>query len=284
MALMIFGQSGQVARELQRQAPEAIFLDRNVADLTDPAACAEVVRQGKPSAVINAAAYTAVDDAEANEAQAMMVNGVAPGRIAEVCAALNIPMVQISTDYVFEGSGSHSWTPEHPTHPQNAYGRSKLAGEMAVHRAGGPYAILRTSWVFSAHGRNFVKTMLGLSERHETLSVVSDQIGGPTPADAIAETCLIIANTLISAPEKAGIYHFSGEPATSWECFARETFKRAGREVKVTGISTRDYPTPAVRPLNSRMDTTSLTKTFGIAAADWRAGLDRVLRELGATA
>lgn len=281
---MVFGYSGQVAQELRRRVPSATFLDRRAADLSNPAACAQLVHQIRPSVVINAAAYTAVDNAEKEEEQAMIINGVAPGMIAEACAEQQIPLVHISTDYVFEGSGNHAWTPDHPVGPRNAYGRTKLAGEVAVQRAGGPYAILRTSWVFSAHGSNFVKTMIHLSKSRDTVAVVADQIGGPTPADAIAKACLVIANALVSSPEKSGIYHLSGEPATTWECFARETFARVGKRMKVTGISTSEYPTPAARPLNSRMDTTSLTAAFGIAPADWRAGLDRVIKELGAMA
>ncbi len=284
MPLMIFGKSGQVARELQRRAPDALFLDRTAADFADPAACAAAVRAHKPSAVINAVAYTAVDRAEEDEAQAGVINGITPGYIANACAVQNIPMVHISTDYVFEGTGSHFWKPDDPADPQNAYGRTKLAGEEAVRRAGASYAILRTSWVFSAHGSNFVKTMLRLSESRDVLSIVADQIGGPTPADAIAEACLTIAEALRAAPEKSGTYHIAGEPATSWKCFARETFARAGRDITVIGISSQDYPTPAVRPLNSRLDIASLTRTFGIVAPDWRAGLDQVLAELDVVA
>ncbi|MFX0543674.1 dTDP-4-dehydrorhamnose reductase [Roseovarius sp. S4756] len=280
MTLLIFGKSGQVATELQRRMPDALFLDRTTVDLSDSDACAAAVRQHAPSAVINAAAYTAVDRAEEDEAQAMVINGDAPGEIAKACAAEHIPLVHISTDYVFDGTGERPWRPDDPVNPQNVYGRSKLAGEEAVRRAGGVHAILRTSWVFSAHGNNFVKTMLRLSETRDALDIVADQIGGPTPADALAEACIVVASALKEAPEKSGTYHFSGQPPTSWECFARETFARAGRAVLVTGIATSSYPTAALRPLNSRLDTSSLTKAFGIHAPDWRAGLDRVLAEL----
>ena len=183
--ILVFGSTGQVATELRRLAPEATFLGRDKADLTDPEACAAAIRAHDPSAVINAAAWTAVDKAEEEEATATVVNGTAPGAMARVCADLGIPFVHISTDYVFEGGGTAAWAPTDPTGPLGAYGRSKLAGEQALQAAGGTWAILRTSWVFSAHGNNFVKTMLRLSETRDALNVVGDQIGGPTPAGDI---------------------------------------------------------------------------------------------------
>ncbi len=278
--ILVFGRTGQVATELQRQA-DVLALGRDRADLSDPAACAAAIRAHRPSAVINAAAYTAVDRAEEQEPLATVINGDAPGAMARACADLGIPLVHVSTDYVFDGTGTCPWAPTDPVSPQNAYGRSKLAGETAVRAAGGAHAILRTSWVFSAHGNNFVKTMLRLSETRAALNVVEDQIGGPTPADAIAAACLEIAAQLRADPAKSGTYHFAGQPPASWKAFACEIFARAGRDVAVTGIPSTDYPTPARRPLNSRMDCGLLTRTFGIAPPDWRAALDRVLDELG---
>ena len=193
MKLLVFGQTGQVARELARAAPEALFLGRDQADLSDPAACAAAIRAHRPDAVINAAAWTAVDRAETEEAAATVVNGHAPGAMAQACADLGAPLVHISTDYVFDGAGSLPFRPGDPTAPLGAYGRSKLAGEAAVRAAGGAHVILRTSWVFSAHGANFVKTMLRLGADRPALRVVADQIGGPTPADAIAAACLSLA-------------------------------------------------------------------------------------------
>ncbi|MEZ5714040.1 MAG: dTDP-4-dehydrorhamnose reductase [Paracoccaceae bacterium] len=280
--LVIFGKTGQVATELARLAPQARFLGRDEADLSDPAACAALIRALKPSAVINAAAYTAVDRAEEDEALATAVNGTAPAEMARACAELGSPLVHISTDYVFAGDGTAAWRPGDPTGPLGAYGRSKLLGEEGIRAAGGIYAILRTSWVFSAHGNNFVKTMLRLSETRDALTVVEDQIGGPTPAADIAAACLSIAGQLTAEPSKSGTYHFSGAPDTSWADFARAIFELSGRAVAVTGIPARDYPTPAARPANSRMDCSSLTAAFGIPRPSWRDGLLAVLQDLNA--
>ena len=282
MTLLVFGKTRQVARELQTLAPNAIYLGRAEADLSDPQACAAAIRAHRPAAIINAAAYTAVDAAESDEALATAINGAAPGAMARAAATLGVPLVHISTDYVFAGTGIAPWRPDDPVAPPNAYGRSKLAGETAVRAAGGAHAILRTSWVFSAHGTNFVKTMLRLSETRDTLSVVEDQIGGPTPARAIAAACLEISSQLCSAPEKSGTYHFSGTPDTSWKSVAEAIFEQSRRQMTVTGIPGSAYPTPATRPLNSRMDCTSLAQTFGIMRPDWAAGLRDVLRDLGA--
>jgi dTDP-4-dehydrorhamnose reductase len=284
MRLLVFGKTGQVARELARRASGAMFLGRDAADLSDPAACAAAIAKAAPEAVINAAAYTAVDKAEAEEPAATLINGEAPGAMARECAARSIPFLQVSTDYVFDGSGSRPWRPDDAVAPLGAYGRSKLAGEQAVRAAGGPHAILRTSWVFSAHGANFVKTMLRLSESRDALNVVADQIGGPTPAGAIAAALLGMAEMLAADPGKAGTYHFSGAPDVSWADFAREIFAQAGRNVTVTDIPASAYPTPARRPANSRLDCTTLEQCFGIPRADWKAGLAEVLADLGATA
>jgi dTDP-4-dehydrorhamnose reductase len=212
-----------------------------------------------------------------------VINGAAPGAMARECADLGIPLVQISTDYVFDGAGSRPWTPADPVAPLGAYGRTKLAGEQAVAAAGGAHAILRTSWVFSAHGANFVKTMLRLGAERPRLTIVADQVGGPTPAADIATTCLAMARGLIADPGKSGIYHLSGGPDVSWADFARAIFARAGLAPEVVDIATADYPTPARRPLNSRLDCSGLA-AFGLARPDWRAGLDRVLQDLGVSA
>lgn len=280
MRLLIFGQSGQVARELARRGPDALFLGRDKADLSDPAACAAAIRQHRPEAVINAAAWTAVDHAEAEEAAALAVNGTAPGAMARACADLGAPLVHISTDYVFDGSGSRPWKPDARPAPLNAYGRTKLAGEEAVRAAGGAHVILRTSWVFSAHGANFVKTMLRLGRDRDRLAVVADQIGGPTPAAGIAEACLTLARALRDGAP-GGTYHHAGAPETSWAGFARETFRQAGMAVTVTDIPTADYPTPARRPLNSRLDCSASAADFGITQPDWRQDLAQVISELG---
>lgn len=278
MKILMFGQTGQVATEVQRQA-EVNALGRDVADLSNPDALPAAIKQYQPDVVINAAAYTAVDKAEAEEALAIEVNGVAPGAMARACAAQGIPFLHVSTDYVFDGSGTAPWTPKDKVDPQNAYGRTKLAGEIAVRDAGGAHAILRTSWVFSAHGGNFVKTMLRLGESRDSLNVVGDQIGGPTPAADIAATLLEMAKQMVGGTQ-GGTYHYAGAPAASWADFAGEIFAQAGLDVSVTGIPTAEYPTPASRPLNSRMDCGSLAVDFGIAAPDWKNGLARVLADL----
>lgn len=283
MKLLVFGQSGQLATELRRAAPGAVFLNRAAADLSLPEACAAAIYQHRPDAVINAAAYTAVDRAESEEALAMVINADSPAAMARAAAEIGAVMIQPSTDYVFDGAGDAPFSTAHPTAPLNAYGRSKLAGEAGVRAAGGAYAVLRVSWVFSAHGANFVRTMLRLGAERAQLNVVADQIGGPTPAAAIAAACLAIAPRLREQPDLSGLYHFSGAPETSWAGFAREIMRRSGLACRIDDIPTRDYPTPARRPLNSRLECRHLS-VFGLARPDWRAGLDQVLQELEATA
>lgn len=278
--ILVFGKTGQVATELQSLVPDAQFACRADADLTEPAACAALIEKIKPSAVINAAAYTAVDKAEDDEATAALVNGAAPAAMAKACASLDIPFVHISTDYVFDGSGNTPFVTDHPTAPLGAYGRTKRDGENGVRAAGGRFAILRTSWVFSAHGNNFLKTMLRLGTEREVLKIVADQVGGPTPARTIAAACLKIASQLESAPAKSGTYHFSGAPDVSWADFARDIFKQAGLTCEVTDIPTIAYPTPAKRPANSRVDCSSTRETFGIERPDWRRDVLTIVNEL----
>lgn len=282
MTLLVFGKTGQVALELARRVPDAVFLGRAEADLSDPAACAARIAEIRPQAVINAAAWTAVDRAETEEAAALVVNGEAPAAMARACAAALIPFVQISTDYVFDGTGTEPFAPDHPTAPLNAYGRTKLAGEDGVRAVGGVHAILRTSWVFSAHGNNFLKTMLRLGATREVLNVVGDQIGGPTPAGAIADACLQIAHRLRRAPETSGTYHFSGAPDVSWADFARAIMAGAGLACRIEDIPTSAWPTPAARPANSRLDCTSLS-VFGLDRPDWRAAVAQIIDELDET-
>lgn len=279
MSVLVFGQTGQVALELQRLAPDARYLDRVAADLSDPEACAQAVAVHRPSAVINAAAWTAVDKAEAEEAAATVVNGAAPAAMARVCADLGIPMVQISTDYVFDGNGQTPFTPDHPTAPLGAYGRSKLEGEEGVRASGAAHGILRTSWVFSADGGNFLTSMLRLSETRDALSIVDDQIGGPTPAGAIARTALVMVDAL-KAGHPSGTWHLSGRPDVSWADFAEWIFACAGRDVAITRIPSSDYPTPAKRPLNSRLDCTSLMRDFGLGRPDWKAQVHADVRRI----
>lgn len=278
--ILVFGKTGQLAQELA-ELESTLCLGRDEADLSDPAACAEAIRRVRPQAVINAAAYTAVDRAEEEEAHAAVINGVAPGAMARACADLGIPFVTVSSDYVFDGSGSAPWQPGDAPAPVNAYGRSKLMGEDVVRAAGGAHAILRTSWVVSAHGHNFIKTMLRLGKERGRLSIVADQIGAPTPARDIAAACLEMARQLESDPGRSGIYHLQGAPHVSWAGFAAEIFAQTGMDCAVEGIHSSSYPTPAQRPLNSRLDCASLGTVFAITPPDWRVGLADILKDLG---
>ncbi|MGR3462424.1 MAG: dTDP-4-dehydrorhamnose reductase [Roseovarius sp.] len=284
MRVLVFGRTGQLATEIARRAQGGVTLDmagRDRADLEAPETCAALIREAAPDAVINAAAYTAVDRAEKEEGRATRVNAAAPGAMAAECAALGIPLVHISTDYVFDGSGTAPRQPGAATAPLGAYGRSKLAGEVAVRESGAPHAILRTSWVVSAHGANFVRTMLRLGHERDRLRIVADQVGGATPAAALADACLHIAGALCADPGKTGTYHFAGTPETSWAGFARAIFDMAGIACPVEDIPTADYPTPAQRPLNSRLDCRTTRDAFGLEQPDWRDGLRDILTELG---
>ena len=274
--ILASGASGQVGRELARLG--VTVLGRDAMDLADPDACARAIRDRAPAAFVNAAAYTSVDGAERDEALAAIVNADAPGAMAAVCAEMGIPFVHISTDYVFDGSGCAPRSPEAPTGPLGAYGRTKLAGEAAVRAAGGVHAVVRTSWVFGAWGANFVATMLRLGRERDAVRVVADQVGGPTPARAVARACAAVARDL--TPSLAGTYHLAGAPDVSWAGFARAIFAEAGLDCGVEEIATADFPTPARRPLNSRLDCAGLRAAFGIERPDWRAGLRDALERM----
>ncbi|SDE43238.1 dTDP-4-dehydrorhamnose reductase [Paracoccus isoporae] len=278
--LLVFGKTGQVAREIERIVPDAVFAGRDEADLTRPADCAELIRSTRPAAVINAAAYTAVDKAETDQETARLVNADAPAEMARTCAELGIPFLHISTDYVFDGSGDMPRAEDAETGPLGVYGQTKLSGERGVAAAGGQFAILRTSWVFSAHGNNFVKTMRRLGAERDRLTIVDDQIGGPTAAADIAAAAVTMIAAMTRDPSRGGLYHFAGHPDTSWAGFAQEIFALSGLSPEVVGIPTEDYPTPARRPLNSRLHCAAITHDFGIDRPDWRASLERVIKEL----
>jgi dTDP-4-dehydrorhamnose reductase len=283
MKVLVFGRTGQVARELARRLPlgvTAAFLGRELADLSDPEACIAAVMASDADVVINAAAWTAVDKAEAEEAAALVVNGAAPAAMARACETRGLPFVHVSTDYVFDGAGDQPFGVDDPVAPLGAYGRTKLAGEQGVQAAGGVFAIMRTSWVVSAHGANFVKTMLRLGAERDSLNVVADQIGGPTPAADIADALYVVAAGLL-AGKPGGILHFSGAPDVSWAEFAREIMVQAGLACVVNDIPSSAYPTPAQRPANSRMDGGGLAG-FGLARPDWRLGLTEIIKELQA--
>ena len=275
--ILVFGASGQVACALGAQGGTTC-LARADADLEQPQACADAITARQPVAVINAAAYTNVDAAEADEARAHTINATAPRVMAETCADLGIPFVSISTDYVFDGAGEAPWSEEDIPAPINAYGHSKLAGEAGILAAGG--TVLRTSWVVSEHGSNFVKTMLRLGAEREALNVVADQIGGLTHAADIARACHDMAQALIKDPTNSGLYHFAGTPDASWADVAREVFVQARINCTVTDITSDQYPTPAARPRNSRLDCRKIARIFGINRPDWRKSITAILDDL----
>lgn len=284
MKALVFGQSGQVAQALAAFIPPGVtaeFLGRTQADLANPEACAAALRTAKADVVINAAAYTAVDRAESEPALADLVNGDAPGAMAKAAAARGLPFLHLSSDYVFKGTGTAPHRPDDPIAPLSAYGRSKARGEALVQAAGGQTLILRTSWVFSATGQNFVKTMLRLGAERPLLRVVADQIGGPTPAAAIAAALWQAARAMAEGAP-GGVHHFTGTPDCSWADFAKAIMEDAGLSCQIEPIASAEYPTPAPRPLNSRLDCGGFTRQFGIQRPDWRAGLSDVLRALGA--
>lgn len=282
MKCLVFGKTGQVAVELQRAIPaswEACFLGRDQADLADPAACAHTIMDFTPDVVINAAAYTAVDRAEEEPEIAHRVNAEAPAAMAAAAKQVDAAFLHISTDYVFDGSGHTPFKPGDPTGPLGVYGLSKLAGEQAIAEVGGNWLVLRTSWVVSGHGANFVKTMLRLGAERESLNVVHDQIGGPTPAKAFAEALVQCASAMRGG-QGGGLYHFAGTPWTSWADFARSIMEGAKLDCRIDSIPTSDYPTPALRPGNSRLDCSTFESDFGIAQPDWRAHLPAIITEL----
>lgn len=286
MRVLLFGPGGQLGREILDRAPRhgvsVAAVDRAMADLTDADAVAAAVERAGVDIVINAAAYTAVDQAESEEALAHLVNAAAPGAMARACAGRGLPLIHVSTDYVFDGSGTEAWRETDPVGPVGAYGRSKLAGERAVTAAGGRSLIVRTSWVFSPYGRNFVKTMLSLAERPE-LRVVDDQHGCPTAAGDLADALLVAARRMVEEPAGSvrGLLHFTGAGATTWRDFAEVVFALAGGAAPViVPVPTSEYPTPAKRPANSVLDCSRVETLLGIRPRAWRDGLAETLRAL----
>ncbi len=285
MRALVFGTTGQVAQELVRRAAERGMrieaLSRAEADLANPEACATAIAATRADAVINAAAYTAVDRAESEPELAQRINAEAPGAMARAAAARGLPFLHVSTDYVFDGHPGRPWREEDPPAPLSAYGRSKLAGERAVTAAGGTSAILRTAWVFSAYGSNFVKTMLGLCAERGTLRMVDDQRGGPTPAADIAGALLTIAEAIAAGRGATGIFHFAGAPSVTWADFAEAIFAaRGGPAPAIERIPSSAFPVPAERPKNSVLDCSRIAEAYGIAQPDWRPRLEEVIGEL----
>ncbi|KAF1691576.1 dTDP-4-dehydrorhamnose reductase [Pseudoxanthomonas koreensis] len=300
--LLVVGANGQVGRELRRSlAPlgEAIAATRDgksgdgdtctVADLTDPQALVHLVHDIAPSAVINAAAYTAVDKAESEREVALQVNAEAPGAMARACAELGIPFVHYSTDYVFDGQGTRPYREDDAVAPLGVYGASKLAGEQAVRAAGGRHFIFRTAWVYAAHGHNFLRTMLRLGAERDELRVVADQTGTPTSAALIADvTATVLSKALAGNTPAAGTWHLVADGQTTWHGFAEAIFAEAAatgllpRVPRVLPIGTADYATPAKRPAYSCLDTSRLRHDFGIGLPAWEQGLAGVIADLAA--
>ena len=289
MDILILGGAGQVGTELQAFSwPEGVRVhapDRRSLDITDEAAIAAAFDARAYAAVINTAAYTAVDKAESEVAAAWRLNALAPALLAAETSRRNIPLVHVSTDYVFDGAGDGFYAPDAPVNPQSVYGASKAAGEMAVRSANPRHAIVRTAWVVSPHRGNFVKTMLRLAGEREKLTVVDDQHGCPTSAADLAATLATIALRM-AGDERAptGTFHCVNDGATTWCDFARAivagSARRGGRSVAVEGIPTAAYPTPAKRPANSRLSTQSLSDAYGLAPRPWEAALDDILDRL----
>lgn len=286
--LLIIGASGQVGRELCRRAGgrAVTAVDRSRLDITSRDAIRDLIRALRPDVVINAAAYTAVDRAEAEPDAAHAANAQAPGHMAEACAEYGAALLHISTDYVFDGSGVRPWREDDPVAPMGVYSVSKAEGEKAVRAALDRHVILRTAWVVSPFGNNFVKTMLRLAGEREELRVVADQMGGPTVAADIADALLTIADWVAVADDSRlfGTFHFCGGPCASWHEFATEIVRlgaaHGGRCPRVSAITTADYPTPAKRPVNSRLDCGKIEAVYGITQPDWRRSVAGVVAEL----
>lgn len=285
MRVLVFGTTGQLGRALARAAAgrgvALVALGRAEADLADPAACAAAVAAAEADAVINAAAYTAVDRAEAEPALAHTVNAEAPGAMAIAAAGRRLPFVHVSTDQVFDGRPGRPWREDDAPAPPNAYGASKLAGERAVAAAGGAHAIVRTAWVFSGYGSNFVSGLLRAGATRERLRVVHDQRSGPTPAADLADALLTIAAAMAAGGGGRGVFHFTGTPAVSKAEFAEAVFAaRGGTQPAIERIPSSAWPSPAARPLNAVLDCAKIAAAYGIPQPDWRARLGEVMGEL----
>lgn len=289
MRIVVTGREGQVARCLaERSAPHAglgiIPLGRPALDLCEPRSVMDAIREAKPDVVVSAAAYTAVDAAEDEPDMAFAVNETGAEAVAAAARACGVPVIHLSTDYVFSGDHAGAYREDMPTGPRGVYGHSKLAGEIAVQRANPDSLILRTSWVYSAFGRNFVKTMLDVAQKRDELSVVDDQTGNPTSAHDIAGALIDIARQLVAGQGRTGIYHYAGRGQATWCDLARQVFResaaRGGPSARVRAITTADYPTKAVRPRNSVLDTGRIEADYRVRQADWRVSVAHVVDRL----
>lgn len=285
---LVFGRTGQVGQCLAtrlRSLESVSFLDREQADLSRPDTVRKVIEALEPDVVINAAAYTAVDQAESEPQLARVINVDAPGVMAEACARTGAWLIHYSTDYVFDGAASEPYTEDDPVSPINVYGRTKLAGEEAVRGAHDRHLIFRTSWVYSNHGRNFLNTMLRLASERDELNVVSDQTGAPTYAGAIADATDEVLHALATGhpavDDVTGVYHMTCAGRTSWYELARRIFELSGRSdsVRVNPIATSEFPTPAARPLFSVLSNDKLERVFGVRLDSWEDALYNCLSE-----
>jgi len=286
MRILVTGCNGQVGfllKEMLTNKVELLALTRQELDITNENLVNDTVSNFKPNIIINAAAYTAVDKAETEEKLAFAINSNGPEYLAKAVSKVNASIIHISTDYVFEGNKSGQYLETDPVTPQGVYGKSKLAGEVAVSKNCRKHIILRTAWVFGEHGNNFVKTMLKLGKERDTLSIVSDQFGGPTYAGNIAKAIIEIVNKIDTCEEiQWGVYHYSGIPHVSWYEFAENIFAKAQqKEVlknipKLTAISTEEFPTPAKRPINSKLNCEAIEKEFGIMPSNWKEELNNI--------
>lgn len=284
MKILVTGKNGQVGHALLTSLTglgQVMALDRNQLDLADLDAVRHTVRALAPDLIINAAAYTAVDQAETESALAMRINGEAPGVLAEEAKKIGAALIHYSTDYVFDGSKQGAWTEDDTPAPLSVYGRSKLAGEQAIAATGVAHLILRTSWVYGLHGKNFLLTMLRLAQTRPELSIVDDQFGAPTWSRSIAEATAQIVRQRAAISEHSGVYHMSAGGRTSWYGFARKIFDHPSMQHKplLHAIPTADYPLPAKRPQNSELDTTRFQQTF-CSLPQWDDALALCLHEL----
>ena len=288
--VVFVGYTGQVATELRCMQLPAGWVSTSVGQsqlgLANLDQVWNLLRQHRPDVLINAAAFTAVDEAEDKQHLAMQMNAEMPAELAKFASAQNIPFLHISSGHVFDGIGGMPWSEGDEKIPINVFGRSMLAGEYAVLKSDARSVILRTSWVFSPYGNNFVKTMLRLGKERERLSIVADQHGGPTPASEIASTLIKIAQKLVdpaSSDDHLGVYHFSGTPRTTWADFAEAIFEQADwldRKPEIIRISMKDRPMPAARPRYSVLNCSKIERDYGIEQPDWHEGLARTLEQL----
>ena len=286
--IMITGAYGQVGFCLTQQAQangwDVLAIDRDKLDITDPQAVNELVKEYQPNVIINAAAHTAVDKAETEIDASYAINRDGPKYLAEAAASVDAAMLHISTDYVFPGDKEGTYSEADQVAPQGVYGASKLSGEEAVITANSKHVILRTAWVFGEHGNNFVKTMLRLGLQRDQLGIVADQFGGPTYAGDIAAALLVMAENAVTRPATVnwGIYHFAGEPHVNWHQFAQAIFDKAvehkllAKAPQLNALTSADYPTPAKRPANSRLDCRKIFNEFGIQPSDWHKALENI--------